>query len=340
MLIHPCIINHHVQYFYQVIQTYTWFYGKYWRISGNFGKETSYQSQVPFLESVRDVKNDSVPKEKRWQRCMQICFWPSCSDGLKMVVQDRLPNENPKIAFYKLARFVYLHPTILQRCECPVFRFFLHCGTLPCCRMSRSTHASQTHSFGNPLLRMQPVGRGIVTSDCTPMSISCWITPVGCKTDWLELSPNTFRLGMAGGWKACPVHILYVFSWVWGEDCSLTVLSHWFPRKHKQRWSHQCDPPCFNIGSCCFLICTSAKPRSDFHDSKEIRCNESRSIFQLYDPFLEKSSDAATLKKDVERTRDDVLHIPGIPPTWPWIFLNSDLWNWFIYPDNLPRLWK
>lgn len=76
---------------------------------------------------------------------------------------------NPKIAFNSgweternWSRFVVPHPTILQRHEFPRVRFFLHCGTLPCCRMSRSTHASQTHSFGNGTCRA-------MTSDCTRM---------------------------------------------------------------------------------------------------------------------------------------------------------------------------
>lgn len=172
------------------------------------------------------LKNDSVAREKRWQR-MQICFWPGCIDDLKVVVHDWLTDENPKIAFNsgweterKWSRFVVPHPTILQRHEFLRFRFFLHCGTLPCCRMSRSTHASQTHSFGNGTCRA-------MTSDCTRMVsyVQMFLYLLVESPGWLDLSwaqtPSV--------WKACPA-VLNVFSWVW-EDCSLFVSSHCFYRK-------------------------------------------------------------------------------------------------------------
>lgn len=136
----------------------------------DFGKEAQASKLWCFLTSIGCVtlKNDSVAREKRWQR-MQICVWPGCIDDLKVVVHDWFTDENPKIAFNSgweternWSRFVVPHPTILQRHEFPRFRFFLHCGTLPCCRMSPSTHASQTHSFGNGSCRA-------MTSDCTRM---------------------------------------------------------------------------------------------------------------------------------------------------------------------------
>lgn len=119
--------------------------------------------------------------------------------------------------------------------------------------------------------------------------ISCWITGL----TWLELSPNTFRLESMSSGPLCVFLSLRGLFIV----CLKPLISI-----EKQRRSPQCHPPCFNIGSSCFLICTSDNPRSDFLDFKEIRCNESH----------KKSSDVANLKKNVQRKGDDVLHIPGI----------------------------